>query len=64
MLLPLVAVASLSVRRSGTIVWVEAVIDKDLAGERLALDVGADIFVILTDVSHAILHYNTPSRNL
>lgn len=46
----------------GQLYGVEAVIDKDLAGERLALDVGADIFVILTDVSHAILHYNTPQQ--
>jgi carbamate kinase len=36
---------------------VEAVIDKDLAGERLAVDVGADMFVILTDVSGVALNY-------
>lgn len=37
----------------------EAVIDKDLASERLAEDVGASIFVILTDVEQVMLHYGT-----
>lgn len=36
---------------------VEAVIDKDLAGEKLAEAVGADIFMILTDVKKVYLHY-------
>jgi carbamate kinase len=35
----------------------EAVIDKDRAGEVLAEGVGADTFMILTDVEHAILNY-------
>jgi len=36
---------------------IEAVIDKDLAGERLAEIVGADIFLILTDVENAKINY-------
>ena len=36
---------------------IEAVIDKDLAGERLAEIVGADIFLILTDVEEAKINY-------
>jgi len=36
---------------------IEAVIDKDLAGERLAEIVGADIFLILTDVKEAKINY-------
>ena len=41
----------------GTYRGVEAVIDKDLAGERLAQEVGADIFLILTDVPNAYINY-------
>jgi len=36
---------------------IEAVIDKDLAGERLAEIVSADIFLILTDVENAKINY-------
>lgn len=43
---------------------VEAVIDKDLAGERLATLIGASIFVILTDVDGAYLNYGTPTQTL
>ncbi len=46
----------------GTLKGVAAVIDKDLAGERLAEVVGADIFLILTDVSNACIHYATPQE--
>lgn len=38
---------------------VDAVIDKDLASARLALEVGVDIFVIATDVPHVFLDYAT-----
>jgi len=41
---------------------VEAVIDKDLAGERLAIDVGAVIFLVLTDVEQVKLDFNTPQE--
>ena len=44
----------------GTVKGVEAVIDKDLAGERLAVDVNAEIFAILTDTDKVFLNFNTP----
>jgi len=50
------------VEQRGKLVGVEAVIDKDLAGERLAKDVAADILMILTDVPQAAIHYNTPEQ--
>jgi len=50
------------VREDGGVVGVDAVIDKDLAGERLAADVGASILMILTDVDSVRLHYGTPEE--
>jgi carbamate kinase len=41
---------------------VDAVIDKDLASARLAEEVGADIFLIATDVPGAALHYGTAEQ--
>jgi len=41
---------------------IEAVIDKDLAGERLAEIVGADIFLILTDIEKAKINYGKPNE--
>ncbi|MHA1971696.1 MAG: carbamate kinase [Candidatus Hodarchaeales archaeon] len=46
----------------GTVKGVEAVIDKDLAGERLAVDTGAEIFAILTDTDKVYLNYKTPEE--
>jgi carbamate kinase len=43
---------------------VNAVIDKDLASARLALEVGCDIFLIATDEAGVMLDYNTPNQNL
>ncbi|NHJ03000.1 MAG: carbamate kinase, partial [Candidatus Heimdallarchaeota archaeon] len=43
----------------GTVKGVEAVIDKDLAGERLAVDTKAEIFAILTDTDKVYLNFNT-----
>ncbi len=43
--------------KDGTYRGVEAVIDKDLAGERLAQEVNADILLILTDVPNAYINY-------
>jgi len=43
---------------------VEAVIDKDLAGQRLATLIHANIFVILTDVDGAYLGFGTPRQEL
>ncbi|HBK86399.1 MAG TPA: carbamate kinase [Firmicutes bacterium] len=41
---------------------VEAVIDKDLAGQRLANDIGADILLILTDVEAVALDWGLPTQ--
>lgn len=41
---------------------VEAVIDKDLASERLATALGADTLLILTDVERVALRYGTPEQ--
>ncbi len=41
----------------GDIRGVEAVIDKDLAGEKLAESVGADLFMILTEVDQVYLNF-------
>jgi carbamate kinase len=41
---------------------VDAVIDKDLASELLAENVGADLFVMATDVDGVYLHWGTPRQ--
>ncbi len=41
---------------------VEAVIDKDLAGQRLATLLGANKFIIATDVDGAYLNWGTPQQ--
>ncbi len=48
--------------RDGTLVGVEGVIDKDLAGQRLAADVRAGYFLILTDVPRVKLFYGQPNE--
>jgi len=50
------------VKEDGGLFGVDAVIDKDLAGERLAVDVEAKIFLILTDVEQVKLNYKTPQE--
>lgn len=50
------------IRQNGAIEGVEAVIDKDLAGERLAEDVQAKVFLNLTDVDQVKLNYKTPQE--
>ena len=49
-------------RPDGMLEGVEAVIDKDLAGYCLAMDMQADIFMILTDVRHVAVHFGTPAQ--
>ena len=49
-------------KEDGTWEGVEAVIDKDLAGERLAASVKADLLMILTDVPRVAINYNTPQQ--
>ena len=41
---------------------VEGVIDKDLAGERVAEEINADIFLILTDVEKVKLNFGKPNE--
>ena len=48
----------------GTLSGIEAVIDKDLASELLARDVGADLFVIATDAEGVFVDYGTPHQEL
>ncbi len=50
------------VKTDGGLRGVEAVIDKDLAGERLATALGASRFMILTDVEKVYLNYGTPQQ--
>ena len=50
------------VKEDGFLRGVDAVIDKDLAGQRLAADVNASIFMILTDIDQVKLHYKTPNE--
>jgi carbamate kinase len=47
---------------SRTLVGVEAVIDKDLASELLAREVGADLFVMATDVDGVYTGWGTPAQ--
>ena len=46
----------------GNLKGVEAVVDKDLASERLAEALGADILLILTDVEKVKLNFGRPSE--
>ena len=46
-----------------TLVGVEAVIDKDLASELLAREVGADLFVMATDVDGVYTGWGTPEQH-
>jgi carbamate kinase len=46
----------------GQLAGVEAVIDKDLASELLARDIGADLFAMVTDVDGVFLHWGTPEQ--
>jgi carbamate kinase len=46
----------------GALLGVEAVIDKDLAGELLAEDVSADLLVMATDVDGVYLHWGQPEQ--
>lgn len=41
---------------------VEAVIDKDFASAKLAIEIGAEAFYILTDVPKVYLNFNTPEQ--
>ena len=47
---------------SGDLIGVEAVIDKDLASELLAEDVGADLLLMATDVDGVYLDWGKPGQ--
>lgn len=49
-------------KQTGEYKGVECVIDKDLTSALLANQIGADLFVILTEVSQVYLHFNTPEQ--
>jgi carbamate kinase len=49
-------------RSDGTLVGLEAVIDKDLASALLAIDVGADVLAIVTDVDAVYAGWGTPEQ--
>lgn len=46
--------------RDGDLVGVEAVIDKDLSAAMLAVDVDADLLMVLTDVAAVVADFGTP----
>ncbi|MFA4935236.1 MAG: carbamate kinase [Candidatus Methanoperedens sp.] len=50
------------IRKNGMLAGVEAVIDKDLTGSLLASAVGAESFLILTDVEKASLNYGKENQ--
>ena len=50
------------VREGRAFAGVDAVIDKDLASEKLAEEVGVDVFVIATEVEGVALHYGQPDE--
>lgn len=50
------------IEEDGELEGVEAIIDKDLAGERLAEVVNADVFLILTDIEKVKLNFGKPNE--
>jgi carbamate kinase len=52
------------IREGRSFCGVDAVIDKDLASARLALEVEVDIFLIATDVPGAMIDFGTPRERL
>ena len=50
------------IEENGRLRGIEAVIDKDLAGEKLAEIVNADIFLILTDIEKVKLNFGKPNE--
>lgn len=47
---------------NGLLKGIEAVIDKDRTGKKLAEQVDADVFVMLTDVSNVYINYGKPNQ--
>jgi len=49
-------------KEDGSLEGIAAVIDKDLAAERLAEDIGADILMILTEVEKVSINFKKPEQ--
>lgn len=49
-------------KEDGSLEGIAAVIDKDLAAQRLAEDVGADVLMILTEVEKVSINYKKPNQ--
>ncbi len=49
-------------KEDGSLEGVAAVIDKDLAAERLAEDINADVLMILTEVEKVSINFNKPDQ--
>ncbi|MFB0562836.1 MAG: carbamate kinase [Candidatus Lokiarchaeia archaeon] len=49
-------------REVGSLQGVEAVIDKDLTGERLATSIGAETYLILTDIEGVAINFRKPNQ--
>ncbi|MCH7764853.1 MAG: carbamate kinase, partial [Candidatus Marinimicrobia bacterium] len=49
-------------KENGELIGIEAVVDKDMAGQKLAEIVDGDIFLVLTDVDHVYLNYGQPNQ--
>jgi len=52
------------IRKDGLLSGVEAVVDKDLAAERIAAGIGADLLLILTDVRGVFSGFGTKNETL
>lgn len=50
------------IEENGHLTGVEAVIDKDFASQKLANDLGADLFIVLTGVDYVYVNYNQPNQ--
>ena len=50
------------VNNDGQLKGVDAVIDKDRAGQLLATELEADVFIVLTDVEKVALYYNSSNQ--
>ncbi len=49
-------------KEDGSLEGIAAVIDKDLAASRLAVDINADVLLILTEVEKVCLNFNKPDQ--
>lgn len=50
------------IRTGNGLVGIEAVVDKDLASKKLAIEIGADTLFLLTEVERVCINYGTPNQ--